>query len=55
MEIYRRREGTGEGAKHAFMETWEVLPQAVIDPECESFHKKLRKVILCGRNNNFNC
>ncbi|RPA96392.1 hypothetical protein L873DRAFT_1811581 [Choiromyces venosus 120613-1] len=43
-----------EGARHVLVETWEALPQAVIYRECQSFHEKLQRVILCARNNNFN-
>ncbi|RPA92774.1 hypothetical protein L873DRAFT_1798392 [Choiromyces venosus 120613-1] len=43
-----------EGAKHVPVETWEALPQAVIDRECQSFHEKLQRVMLCAGNNNFN-
>ncbi|RPA90618.1 hypothetical protein L873DRAFT_1820849 [Choiromyces venosus 120613-1] len=43
-----------EGAKHGLVETWEALPQPVIDRECQSFHEKLQRVILCTGNSNFN-
>jgi len=43
-----------KGAKEVLVRTWEELPQAVIDQECQSFHEKLESVILHGGNNNFN-
>ncbi|RPA92680.1 hypothetical protein L873DRAFT_1817341 [Choiromyces venosus 120613-1] len=43
-----------EGDKHLLVETWEALPQAVIDRECQSFHEKLQRAILGAGNNNFN-
>ncbi|RPA91318.1 hypothetical protein L873DRAFT_1819639, partial [Choiromyces venosus 120613-1] len=43
-----------EGARHVIVETWEALPQIVIDRECQSFHEKLQRVVLCAGNNNFN-
>ncbi|RPB04651.1 hypothetical protein L873DRAFT_1799021 [Choiromyces venosus 120613-1] len=43
-----------DGAKAVLVQTWEDLPQAVIDNKCQSFHEKLQRVIIHGGNNNFN-
>jgi len=43
-----------KGAKDTHVETWEALPQAAINRECESFHERLQMVILYAANNNFN-
>jgi hypothetical protein len=41
------------GAKEILAQTWEELPQVVIDNKCQAFHEKLRRVILHNGNNNF--
>ncbi|RPA96662.1 hypothetical protein L873DRAFT_1811013 [Choiromyces venosus 120613-1] len=43
-----------DGAKAVLVQTWEDLPQAVIDNKCQSFHEKLQRIIIHGGNNNFN-
>ncbi|RPA98748.1 hypothetical protein L873DRAFT_1807802 [Choiromyces venosus 120613-1] len=45
-----------EGAEHMLqvVETWEALPQAIMNRKYQLFHEKLQRVILCAGNNNFN-